>query len=87
MVEAAGTGLVEASVVEAEFQDEPLDLLEQPVGLQATGLASTSEDLVFERAMRLWKDQEQRLASKYFRVVEVSEGAELEVEIVETALD
>ena len=81
--------------MEAEFQDEPLDLLEQPVGLQATGLASTSEDLVFELAMRLWKDQEQRLASKYFRVVEadlvdqlkVSEGAELEVEIVEAALD
>ena len=70
MVEAAGTGLEEASVVEAEFQDEPLDLLEQPVGLQATDLASTSEDLVFELAMRLWKGQEQRLASKYFRVVE-----------------
>ena len=61
---------MEASVVEAEFQDEPLDLLEQPVGLQATGLASTSEDLVFELAMRLWKGQERRLASKYFRVVE-----------------
>ena len=70
-MEDAGTGWEEATVLEAGFPDEPLGLQAQPVGLLATGLASTPEGLVQLLASRPWKNPEQKLALEQFQVVEV----------------